>query len=72
MQTVNVIEYKADAVISLRAWNEDTEGNEIAGNTFKDIIKECDPDATEAEIKDMLDEGFYEQGDYQLFLVHSS
>ena len=72
MQTVNVIEYKADTVISLRAWNEDTEGNEIASNTFKDIIKECDPDVPKAEIKDMLDEGFYEQGDYQLFLVHSS
>jgi len=72
MQTVNVIEYKADTVISLRAWNEDTEGNEIASNTFKDIIKECDPNVPKAEIKDMLDEGFYEQGDYQLFLVHSS
>ena len=69
VNAVNVIEYANDSILSARSFSEDAEGNKEAENLFKAILKE--QDCTEEEIEFALKEKYHEQGDYQLFLIHS-
>ena len=72
IQTVNVIEYADDAIQGIRSFEDTPDGNKEAENVFHDIVKENDPDATEAEINFFIEDGFHEQGDWQLFITHSN
>jgi len=72
IDTVNVVEYSDDSILGMKSWEENEAGNKEAETTFKDIIKEHDLDVTEAELDVFVEDGFHEQGDYQIFLVHSS
>jgi hypothetical protein len=71
IQTVNVIEYKGDDLVSIRSYSEDDEGNKQAEEMFRNMIIEADPEMTEEEIEACTEEGYHEQGEYQLFLSHS-
>ena len=81
VNTVNVIEYVNDAVLSIRSFVDDDvgegggEGNSEAEALFKKCIKENVIDgevASDKEIEVCLEDGYFEQGDYQVFLTHSS
>ena len=72
IKTVNVIEYAGDDLVSIRSYSEDEEGNKEAEDTFKSIVKEHDSEVTDEDLDSFTEEGYHEQGDYQLFLSHSS
>jgi hypothetical protein len=71
MDTVNIIEKTGEAQVTVRSWHEDDYGNTKAEECFGEIMKEHDTNVTDEDVNICLDNGYYEQGDYQLFLVHS-
>lgn len=70
-QTVNVIEYSNDVIKNVNSFSDDNEGNAEAEEHFKTIIQECDSEVTDEEMEVFVEDGFHEQGDWQLFLVHA-
>jgi len=69
LNTINVIE-KVDDALSLRSFEDNAKGNKEAEELFKAIAKENGK--TEEEIEIALEDGCYTDGDYELFLTHSS
>jgi hypothetical protein len=71
--TVNVIEKTGEAQVTIHSFHEDRlgAGNMRAEECFFDKAQEHDPKLTDEDVNICLDNGYYEQGDYQLFLVHS-
>jgi len=69
IESVNVIEYTGGAVVSVRSFSEDKEGKKEAKAFFEKVAKDNGMDDT--DIDTCLEEGLYEEGDYQVFLVHS-
>ena len=69
--TVNVIEYSDDAVLGIRSFDDDEKGNSEAEEIYSSVIREHDPDVTESEMSLFIEDGYYEQGSYQVFLAHS-
>ena len=72
IQTVNVIEYEGNDLVGIQSFSDDEEGNKEAKETFRDIIKERDSGVTTENLDVFTEEGYQEQGDYQIFLSHSS
>jgi len=68
---VNVIEYIDDSVSQVISFAGETSAAE-AEQLFKKIVKEHDKETTNGELSIMLEDGYYEAGNYQLFLAHSS
>jgi len=68
--TVNVIEYVDDSIISLHSFSDDLEGNKEAATLFIRIIQENGADECGVDLG--IGEGYFEQGDYQAFITHSS
>lgn len=74
VDTVNVIEYVGDSVFSVNSFmnsNLDSEANMEAEECFKKRILEIQPDATEDELEVYCEDGWFEEGDVQVFLTHS-
>lgn len=71
VNTVNVIEYKSDAVLGVHSFSDDAEGNKEAEKCYKGIVTENGDNVTEDEMATYLEEGYFEQGSYQAFLTHS-
>jgi hypothetical protein len=69
IDTVNVVEYANDALLSVRSFTETPEGNEEAEGLFRSLAQENGIDADEIEVG--LEDGWVESGDYQLFISHS-
>lgn len=72
MKTVNLIEYADEMVMSVRSFTDTTTGNKKAEQCFSRIVKESDPSLDEEEIENCIEEGYYENNGYQLFIVHST
>ena len=73
VNTVNVIEYASDAVIGVRSFQDDEEGGKEAEALFQECVREnCIDNVLEAEMLTYIEEGYFEQGDYQVFVTHSS
>jgi len=72
VSTINVIEYANDTVLGVRSFTDNESGNKEAEEVYRSIIKEHDPDSTIHEVEMFLEDGYYEQGDYQVFLAHSA
>lgn len=70
--TVNVIEVVDNSVVALHAFSDNEEGNKEAEAIFVTIVKENGDDVSEAEMEVFLEDGYFEQGSYQTFLVHSN
>ncbi len=68
-QTVNVIEYTGVTITSLRSFSEDKDGNKEAEALFVKLAKDNGMDDT--DIDTCIEEGLFEEGDYQVFLIHS-
>jgi hypothetical protein len=71
LQTVNVIEYRADAILSIQSFTDNEEGNKEAEEVFESIMRERNG-VVDEDVEVSLEDGWYEEGDYQLFLTHSS
>jgi len=71
VNTVNVVEYNDDTILGITSFSDDEEGNKEAEDIFKRCAKENG--ATDEDLEAfILEDGLYETGGYQLFLVHSS
>ena len=79
VDTVNVIEYRGESVENVHSFSDavehpriKAEGNAEAEALFKACIKENGENVTDEEIEACLEDGYFEQGNYQVFLTHSS
>jgi hypothetical protein len=70
IKTVNVVEMSEGSILGMVSYPENKEGNAAAEERFKALIGE-NATADEAEVNDAIDEGHYEQGTWEVFLVHS-
>ena len=70
IKTVNVIEYGEDDLIGITSFEETPEGNVEAEAHFKTILEEQDVPAD--DIDSFVEDGYWEQGTYQIFLSHSN
>lgn len=72
VNTINVIEYAEDVILGVHSFSNDDEGRKEAGECFESIIRENGDEITKEEIEDFIEEGMYEQGEFQVFLINSS
>ena len=70
INTVNVVEYERDCILSIVSFQDKYIGNKEAEKLFVEKVKENGGEME--EMKDFLDEGCCLLRDYQIFLVHSS
>jgi hypothetical protein len=70
LNTINVVEYSSDSVQQVVSFPDTTEGNIAAETMFKSIATENGMDENDSD--DCLADGLYEQGMYQVFIVHST
>jgi hypothetical protein len=70
IKTVNVIEFADDDLMGITSFEETPEGNVEAEARFKKLLEEQDVPAE--DIDSFVEDGYWEQGTYQLFLSHSS
>ena len=72
VNTVNVIEYVDDSILSIRAYTDDEQGNKEAETLFKACVEENGDCILSTEMESILEDGYFEQGNYQVFITHSS
>ena len=67
INTVNVIEMADDDLLSITSFTDDEAGNKEAEARFQICAQEngCDPKES------FIEDGYFEQGNYQLFISHS-
>ena len=70
VDTVNVIEYAEDDLQGIVSFDETPEGNKEAEAHFKSILEENKVDAE--DIDSFVEDGYWEQGSYQIFISHSN
>lgn len=69
LATVNVIEYFNGTVNTVTAFTDDPAGNAEAELLFEKCAKENGMEKADTDA--CLEDGLFEQGDYQVFLTHS-
>ena len=69
IKAVNVMEYADDDLLGITTFTDDEEGNKEAEDHFRKCAIEngC---STE-DIDSFIEDGYFEQGTYQIFLSHS-
>jgi len=72
LDTVNIIEYAEDDLLSINSFDETSDGNIEAQECFTAILKEQGDNLTDADIESYIEDGYWEQGNYQVFISHSS
>ena len=72
LKTVNVIEYADDDLASITSFEETHDGNVEAEYHFMEILGELGDNLSEEDIESFVEDGYWEQGTYQVFLSHSS
>jgi len=72
INTVNVIEYANDAILSVDSFSNDEEGIKEAEEHFKAVIKELGDKITDEEAESFIEDGYFEQSEFQVFLTHST
>jgi hypothetical protein len=71
ISTVNVIEYITNSVHTITSFKENKVGNREAEMLFHKLVKENYPETMEEEIEDCLDNGYFMQGGYEVYITHS-
>jgi len=73
LNTINVTEYtEANGILGVQSFSIDEQGIKEAEEHFKAIIKENGDNITAEELEGFVEDGIFEQGDYQVFLTHST
>ena len=70
--TVNVIELFSGIFESIDSFSEDLQGNAEAQVLFRKKLTDNDFELTEDEIQDIIDDGYFECGKFELLLTHSN
>ena len=70
INTVNVVEYAADSVQQVIAYPNTPEGIGEAEAMFKSCAMENG--MSESDTIDCINDGLFEQGDYQVFIISST
>ena len=74
VNTVNVIQRTEDSSYLVMSFSDDEQGNKEAEELFTSIVKSKNSDAeslVDYRIDEILENGYYEIGEYELSLVHS-
>jgi len=71
IKAVNVVQHDGRSVMSIHSWEDNQAGNKKAEEFFTGVIKEDEPNTSEEDINACLDNGFYEQGIFNMSLAHS-
>lgn len=73
LNTVNVIEIRGGEfdIQSVASYQDDKEGNALAEARFKDLITE-NHKVSKSEIESSLENGYFEEGEWKVLLVHST
>jgi hypothetical protein len=72
LETVNVIEYADDDLLGISSFDNTPEGNAEAEARFKATLVELGDSLSDEDISSFVEDGYWEQGSYQLFLSHSA
>jgi hypothetical protein len=69
IQTVNVMEMANDDLLGVTSFIDDQEGNQEAEALFREraIENGCE----EKDVDSFIEDGYWEEGTYQIFLSHS-
>ena len=70
IKTVNVIEFADDDLLGITAFEDTPDGNKEAEAHFRAGLVEAG--VTAEDIDSFVEDGYWEQGTYQVFLSHSS
>ncbi len=71
LNTVNIITYVNESVQGITSFTENRKGNKEAEVLFKNLIKENYSETSEEDIDASLDNGYFEEDGWQVFLTHS-
>ena len=71
LQTVNVVLYKNDSIDRIKSYPQSDEGNQEAEKIFGELVMKNDESVTPEELEIFIEDGYYEQGFIQIFLIHS-
>lgn len=67
LNTVNVIEKTNENNLSVKSFNDTKEGNQEAENHFKTLLSEYGV----KDVNFFIDEGYYNDLEYSIYLIHS-
>ena len=70
VNTVNVTKMSMPIILGIRSFSDDPEGNKEANQCFRDVLKK--QNVSDEDIEAAVKDGYRDQGDYQLFITHSS
>ena len=70
IDTINVVEYNDDDLLSITSFSNNPEGNKEAEKCFSDCVKNQGVD--DNDIASYVNDRYYEQGTYQIFLYYSN
>ena len=71
VNTVNVIEYADDTILSVHSFKECKSGNKEAEALFSNMVIENSGDLGDLKMDDYLDNGVYTGHGYSVYIVHS-
>ena len=71
VNTINVTEMADDAILGITSFSTDEEGKAEAEERFRFCVKENGENVTDEEIEDCIEDGYFEQGNYQVFITWS-
>jgi len=69
INTVNVIEMVDDDLLGITSFTDDEDGNKEAEARFHQCAIEHG--CSDEDVESFIEDGYFEQGTYQLFLTHS-
>lgn len=72
LNAVNVIECANDSILSVRSFTDDEDGNKEAEHLYKACVEENGDNVQPSEMETYIEDGYFEQGSYQVFITHSS
>lgn len=73
LNTVNVIEMRGDAVVSMASFEDSKEGNLLAESRFTGMmVGACDFKQSKQAVARALEDGIFELGEWKILIVHST
>jgi len=70
INTVNVVEMTDDYTMSINSFEDNEDGNKEANSMFTKCALENG--CSNEDVDSFIEDGYFEQGTYQLFIIHSS
>lgn len=71
LKAINVTEIADDAILGITSFSADSDGKAEAEDRFRFCVKENGEAVTEEEMDEHIEDGWFEQGSYQVFITWS-